>query len=113
MRLALDAVARGECCAMVSAGNTGALMASAKFALKTLPGIYRPAITATVPAQDKRVVLLDMGANIDCTAEYLVQFAMMGDAYARRRARHRAAEGGAAQCRLRGNEGPRRGEGRA
>ncbi len=83
MRLALDAVANGQACACVSAGNTGALMATAKFALKTLPGIYRPAITATVPSRNQPVVLLDMGANIDCTADNLVQFAMMGDAYAR------------------------------
>lgn len=83
MRLALDAVSSGQACAMVSAGNTGALMATAKFALKTLPGIYRPAITATVPSRTHPVVLLDMGANIDCTADNLVQFAMMGDAYAR------------------------------
>lgn len=83
MRYAIDAVAQGKACAMVSAGNTGALMATAKFVLKTLPGIHRPAITATVPSRHKHVVLLDMGANIDCTADYLVQFAMMGDAYAR------------------------------
>lgn len=83
MRLALDAVAEGRACAAVSAGNTGALMATAKFALKTLPGIYRPAITATIPSRGTPVVLLDMGANIDCTADNLVQFAMMGDAYAR------------------------------
>ncbi len=83
MRHALDAVAQHKACAMVSAGNTGALMATAKFVLKTLPGIHRPAITATVPSRSKNVVLLDMGANIDCTADYLVQFAIMGDAYAR------------------------------
>lgn len=83
MRAAIDAVASGKACAMVSAGNTGALMATAKFVLKTLPGIYRPAITATVPSRHRPVVLLDMGANLECTAEYLVQFAMMGDAYAR------------------------------
>lgn len=83
MRLALDAVADGRAGAMVSAGNTGALMATAKFVLKTLPGIYRPAITATVPSRTHPVVLLDMGANIDCTADNLVQFAIMGDAYAR------------------------------
>lgn len=83
MRAAINAVADGRACAMVSAGNTGALMAMAKFVLKTLPGIHRPAITATVPSRHRPVVLLDMGANIDCTAEYLVQFAMMGDAYAR------------------------------
>ncbi len=83
MRMAIDAVKAGKACAVVSAGNTGALMASAKLVLRLLPGIYRPAITATIPAQNRRVVLLDMGANIDCTADYLVQFAMMGDAYAR------------------------------
>lgn len=83
MRAALDAVASGKACAMVSAGNTGALMAMAKFVLKTLPGIDRPAITATVPSRHRPVVLLDMGANLECTARYLVQFALMGDAYAR------------------------------
>lgn len=83
MHAALTAVSEGKACAMVSAGNTGALMALAKFVLRTLPGIYRPAITATVPSHHQPVVLLDMGANIDCTAEHLVQFAMMGDAYAR------------------------------
>ncbi|MFM9890222.1 MAG: phosphate acyltransferase PlsX [Rickettsiales bacterium] len=83
MRLALDAVAQKRACCMVSAGNTGALMATAKFVLKTLPGIHRPAITTSIPARGRRVVLLDMGANIECTAENLVQFAIMGDAYAR------------------------------
>ena len=83
MRAALDAVAQGRACAMVSAGNTGALMAMAKLVLRTLPGIHRPAITATVPSRHQPVVLLDMGANIDCTADNLVQFAIMGDAYAR------------------------------
>lgn len=83
MRLAIDAVAQGQACAMVSAGNTGALMATAKFVFKTLPGIFRPAITATMPAKHGNVVLLDMGANIDCTSDYLVQFALMGDAYSR------------------------------
>jgi len=58
-------------------------MATAKMVLKTLPGIHRPAITATVPSKHRPVVLLDMGANLECTAEYLVQFAIMGDAYAR------------------------------
>ena len=83
MRKAIEAVKSGDACAVISAGNTGALMATAKLVLRMLPGIYRPAITATVPAQNRRVVLLDMGANIDCTADYLIQFAMMGDAYAR------------------------------
>ena len=83
MRAAIDAVHAGKACAMVSAGNTGALMATAKFVLKTLPGISRPAITATVPSRHRPVVLLDMGANLECNAQHLVQFAMMGDAYAR------------------------------
>jgi glycerol-3-phosphate acyltransferase PlsX len=83
MRLAINAVKEGKACACVSSGNTGALMAMAKLVLKTLPGIHRPAITATIPAKTRPVVLLDMGANIDCTAAHLVQFALMGDAYAR------------------------------
>lgn len=83
MRLMLESVARGEAAACVSSGNTGAFMAMAKLSLKTLPGILRPAITATIPAKTGPVVLLDMGANIDCTADYLVQFALMGDAYAK------------------------------
>lgn len=83
MRLAVEAVAEGSAQAAVSSGNTGALMAVSKLVLKTLPGILRPAITATVPALQRPVVLLDMGANIDCTADYLVQFALMGHAYAR------------------------------
>lgn len=83
MRAAIEAVSKGEACAMVSAGNTGALMAMAKMVLKTLPGIYRPAITATMPSRHRPTVMLDMGANLECTPEYLVQFAMMGDAYSR------------------------------
>lgn len=83
MRLMIEAVSRGEASACVSSGNTGAFMAMAKLVLKTLPGILRPAITATIPARTRPVVLLDMGANIDCTADYLVQFALMGDAYAK------------------------------
>jgi len=83
MRLAINAVSKKEACAVVSAGNTGALMATAKYVFKTLNGIARPAITATIPAHQRRVVLLDMGANVDCTAEHLAQFAVMGDAYAR------------------------------
>lgn len=83
MRAAIEAVAEGKACAAVSAGNTGALMAIAKLVLKTLPGIQRPAITAVVPSLHRPVVLLDMGANLECSAQHLVQFAMMGDAYAR------------------------------
>src|SRR3984957_12442708 len=83
MRLALDSVASGEAQCMVSAGNTGALMALAKFALKTLPGIDRPAIASFFPTRRGESVMLDLGANVECDAENLVQFAMMGDVFAR------------------------------
>lgn len=83
MRLALDAVAAGEADGMVSAGNTGALMAMAKFVLKTLPGIDRPAIASIFPTLRGESVMLDLGANVECDAENLVQFAVMGDAFAR------------------------------
>ncbi|HTV88595.1 MAG TPA: phosphate acyltransferase PlsX, partial [Stellaceae bacterium] len=83
MRLAIDAVAEGRADGVVSAGNTGALMAIAKFVLKTLPGIDRPAIATFYPTLRGESVLLDLGANIECDAENLVQFALMGDAFAR------------------------------
>ena len=83
MRLAIDAVRDGRADGVVSAGNTGALMAIAKFALKTLPGIDRPAIATIVPTRRGESVMLDLGANIECDAENLVQFALMGDAFAR------------------------------
>jgi phosphate acyltransferase len=83
MRLALDAVADGRADGMVSAGNTGALMAMAKFALKTLPGIDRPAIATLFPTRRGDSVMLDLGANVECDAENLVQFALMGDVFAR------------------------------
>ncbi|MCI5050141.1 MAG: phosphate acyltransferase PlsX [Rickettsiales bacterium] len=83
MRLAINAVSDGKADAVVSAGNTGALMATTKFVFKTLPGIARPAFAAFIPAKIRKVALLDMGANVDCTPEHLVQFAIMGDAYAR------------------------------
>jgi glycerol-3-phosphate acyltransferase PlsX len=83
MRLALDAVAAGEAQCMVSAGNTGALMAMAKFALKTLPGIDRPAIATFFPTRRGESVMLDLGANVECDAENLVQFALMGEVFAR------------------------------
>jgi len=78
MRLAINAVASGEADSIVSAGNTGALMAMAKFVLKTLPGIDRPAIATLIPTQSGETVMLDLGANIECDAENLVQFALMG-----------------------------------
>jgi len=83
MRLALDAVAAGHAQCMVSAGNTGALMAMAKFALKTLPGIDRPAIATFFPTRRGESVMLDLGANVECDAENLVQFALMGEVFAR------------------------------
>ncbi len=87
LRLALNAVKDGQADACVSAGNTGALMATARFVLKTLPGIDRPAIASLLPTHrghgkdgDGGVLMLDLGANVDCTAEHLRQFAIMGAA---------------------------------
>jgi glycerol-3-phosphate acyltransferase PlsX len=78
MRVAINLVRDGAASACVSAGNTGALMAIAKFVLKTIPGVDRPAIIATVPALHGHTYVLDLGANVDCTAEHLRQFAVMG-----------------------------------
>lgn len=78
MRVAINLVKSGEAYACVSAGNTGALMATARFVLKMLPGIDRPAIAATLPSQKGMVYMLDLGANADCTPEQLLQFAVMG-----------------------------------
>jgi glycerol-3-phosphate acyltransferase PlsX len=83
MRLAIDAVAGGEASGVVSAGNTGALMALAKIVLKTLPGIDRPALAAIGPSARGDVVLLDLGASVQCDARNLVDFAVMGDAFGR------------------------------
>jgi glycerol-3-phosphate acyltransferase PlsX len=83
MRLAIDAVAEGEADGVVSAGNTGALMAMAKFALKMLPGIDRPAMAQYFPTRRGESVMLDLGANIECDADNLVQFALMGEVFAR------------------------------
>src|SRR5689334_25069288 len=78
MRVAIDLVKAGRAQACVSAGNTGALMGTAKFVLKTLHGIDRPAICAVLPTRNGQVYALDLGANADCTPEHLVQFAIMG-----------------------------------
>ena len=78
MRVAIDLVKSGRAQACVSAGNTGALMGTAKFVLKTLPGIDRPAICAVLPTRTGQVYALDLGANADCTPEHLLQFAIMG-----------------------------------
>lgn len=78
MRVAIDLVKQGSAAACVSAGNTGALMATARFVLKTLPHIDRPAIITALPAVNGRTWVLDLGANIDCEAAHLYQFAVMG-----------------------------------
>lgn len=78
MRIAIDLVKSGDAHACVSAGNTGALMGTAKFVLKTLPGIDRPAICAALPTRHGVVYVLDLGANAQCTPEHLLQFAIMG-----------------------------------
>ncbi len=78
MRVAIDLVKNGEAHACVSAGNTGALMGTAKFVLKTLPGIDRPAICAALPSRKGAVYVLDLGANAESAPEHLLQFAIMG-----------------------------------
>ncbi|HTS94104.1 MAG TPA: phosphate acyltransferase PlsX [Stellaceae bacterium] len=83
MRLAIDAVADGRAHCVVSAGNTGALMAMSKFVLKTVPGIDRPAMASYFPTRRGESVMLDLGANVECDADNLVQFAVMGDVFAR------------------------------
>jgi glycerol-3-phosphate acyltransferase PlsX len=79
MRVAINMVHDGHADACVSAGNTGALMATARFVLKMIPGIDRPAIISTLPSIHGHTHVLDLGANVDCTAEHLFQFAVMGN----------------------------------
>lgn len=83
MWLAIEAVRDGTAQAAVSAGNTGALMAISKFLLRTSPGIDRPAIASFFPTMRGESVMLDLGANVDCNSRNLVQFAVMGAAFAR------------------------------
>jgi phosphate acyltransferase len=78
MRVAIDLVKAGRAHACVSAGNTGALMGTAKFVLKTLPGIDRPAICAALPSRKGVVYVLDLGANAESTPQHLLEFAIMG-----------------------------------
>lgn len=78
MRVAINLLKNGEAMACVSAGNTGALLATARFVLGMIPGVDRPAIVSAVPAAHGHTVMLDLGANPDCTADHLVQFAVMG-----------------------------------
>ena len=97
MGIAIDLVKQGRAGAAVSAGNTGALMAMAKLSLRTMPGIDRPRSPALMPTLgDNDVVMLDLGANTECDARNLVQFAIMGAAYARIVARSRSAR--ASRC---------------
>ncbi|MEO5774885.1 MAG: phosphate acyltransferase PlsX [Sphingomicrobium sp.] len=84
MGMAINAVKEGVADAAVSAGNTGALMAMSKLALRTMPGIDRPALAALLPTLGEHdCVMLDLGANTECDAQNLIQFAVMGAAYAR------------------------------
>ena len=78
MRVAINLVRDGMADACVSAGNTGALMATARFVLKLIPGVHRPAIISTLPSLNGHTHVLDLGANVDCTAEHLFQFGVMG-----------------------------------
>lgn len=83
MWLAIESVEKGRACAVVSAGNTGALMAMSKLILRTLPGVSRPAIAALFPTLRGECVMLDLGANVESSAQDLYKFAIMGDAFAR------------------------------
>ena len=83
MWLAIKSVKDEEASGVVSAGNTGALMAMAKLALRMLPGIDRPAMATLLPTERRESVVLDLGANVECSADHLVQFAVMGSVFAR------------------------------
>lgn len=83
VRLAAEAVAKGDAAAFFSAGNTGATLLAARTAFGMLKGVDRPALAATIPTRRRNAVLLDAGANVECRAGHLVQFAAMGRAYAR------------------------------
>jgi glycerol-3-phosphate acyltransferase PlsX len=84
IHVGLSLVEKGEAASFVSAGNSGAVMAGGLMILKRLPGVDRPAIAATIPTPTGPVLLIDAGANVDCKTGHLVQFAIMGEAYARR-----------------------------
>lgn len=83
MKAAIVAVKEGKAFGVVSSGNTGALMAISRFILGTLPNIYRPAIASICPTKTKSLALLDLGANVDCNADSLFQFALMGSIFAK------------------------------
>lgn len=84
MRLAIDAVAKGEAAAVVSAGNTGAYMALSKLLLKTFEGIDRPALATTIPTLTGQALVMDFGANVECTPENITQFAILGHVFGQR-----------------------------
>ena len=84
IRVCFELVKRGEACGMVSAGNSGAVMAGAIFVLGRLAGVERPGIISVLPALRGHPLLVDMGANVDCKPVHLVQFALMGEVFARR-----------------------------
>ncbi len=84
MRIAIDLVKKGRADAVVSAGNSGAMMALSMFVLHKLPGVYRPAIVGVLPNYRGYTVFIDMGANVDCKPHYLLQFAVMGCVYAKK-----------------------------
>lgn len=81
MAVAMRLVQRGDACAFVTAGNTGAAMVTAKFTLGCIPGVDRPALAALVPGIDHQTLLLDVGANVDCKPRHLLEFAVMGHFY--------------------------------
>jgi len=83
MWMAIESVKDGRACAIVSGGNTGALMAMSKIILRTLPGVSRPAIAGLLPTRRGECVMLDLGANVEACAQDLYRFAVMGDAFAR------------------------------
>ena len=99
MRLAINLVKSEQADACVSAGNTGALMAMSRFVLKMLPGIERPAIASFLPTLRGRTCVLDLGANVDCTAEHLLQFGGDGIVAGKCGRTCRAPDGGSAQHR--------------
>ena len=113
MGMAINAVKDGQADAALSGGNTGALMAMSKLALRTMPGIDRPALAALLPTLGENdVIMLDLGANTECDAQNLVQFAVMGAAYSPLRARPPQSARETAQHRHRGTKGHRRAQGR-
>ncbi len=105
IRLAAEAVASGEASALVSAGHTGATMLAAHGAFGMLAGVDRPALAATIPSGSGLGILLDVGANLGCRAQHLLQFAVMGGVYAKVLARDRPPAHRAAVDRRRGEQG--------